>query len=271
MMVQSSRTMSPAIFLSLATADDVPWLAPVWADSMDKDRHTQMKSHADKKPYDKYAVASGILEAGIAAKSAVVIKAMVSNGGEQPVPAGWASWGWRGLTDDEGAAIKARLGREEIHSAPPVRDDQPIAADSNANNDDYDDDDDDKNDVVSRIQDHTSANMREWMDKLMPPGSRCIFFMTCCVASEFQGRGVGSAMIRWINEIADGLDVFVWVHSSQDAWKMYEKQGYDVVGVFDVDLDHWARDPPPNEGEGAKWGLYTFRYMKRLPLKHVDD
>ena len=245
--------------LSFAAAEDVPWLAQISADSMLGDRHTQMKASADTKPYDMYAVGAENLERWISRpRKAVVIKATVSTDTGMAVPAGWAAWGWQGLNDSEIDLIRTKLGTERIEAERPVPPQNPPTSSEKG-------EDDEKNDVVERIERHTGANMSSWMEKLMPPDSRCMFFLTCCVAPEYQGRGVGKAMIRWLNEIADQFGVYVWGHSSQDASGMYERQGYDVLGTFEVDLDAWGAKPPANEGEGAKWGIYTFSYLKREP------
>lgn len=56
----------------------------------------------------------------------------------------------------------------------------------------------------------------------------------------------------------------MWVHSSEHAWKFYEKNGFDVVGELDIHLDE--RAPRLPDGElGKAWGHYVCRYMKRVP------
>jgi len=66
--------------------------------------------------------------------------------------------------------------------------------------------------------------------------------------------------------MADSFGLSIWVHSSESAWTTYAKHDFEIVGTLDVNLDDWAPKPPPKEdGPGAIWGHYTFRYMKRLP------
>jgi hypothetical protein len=77
--------------------------------------------------------------------------------------------------------------------------------------------------------------------------------------------GVGSALIQYGNNIADTLGLFMWVHSSDQAWRAYAKFGFKVVGELDVDLDEYAPSPPEDEGMGGMWGRYVIRYMERLP------
>jgi len=111
--------------------------------------------------------------------------------------------------------------------------------------------------------------MTEWMAKLMPEGTKCMFVIGLSVAPKFQGTGVGSALLKWGTDEADKAGVFAWVHSSEMGSNAYRKAGFEVIGTLDIDLDEWAVAPPdeePAEGEEvAKWGHYVLRWMKRLP------
>jgi len=62
-------------------------------------------------------------------------------------------------------------------------------------------------------------------------------FVGVYVAPQIQSRGIGSALLKKCTNIADQVGVFIWVHSSEAAWKAYEKHGFDVVGEFYIDLD----------------------------------
>ncbi|KAJ3490522.1 hypothetical protein NLG97_g5763 [Lecanicillium saksenae] len=68
-----------------------------------------------------------------------------------------------------------------------------------------------------------------------------------------------------LSGICDDNSVFAWVHSSDPAWGMYQKSGFEVIRSLDIDLDEYAPCKPPGEGEDAKWGHYVFRYMKYFP------
>lgn len=105
------------------------------------------------------------------------------------------------------------------------------------------------------------------MKILMPEGTKCMIIVGLNVAPEFQSLGVGSALLKWGATVADSYGVFTWVHSSHNegACKAYQKQGFEVIGTLDVNLDDWAPAAPPDEPEGAVWGHYVFRYLKRLP------
>lgn len=123
----------------------------------------------------------------------------------------------------------------------------------------------DLRDAILRLDEMESADMKHWQSILMPPGSKFIVITGLTVAPEFQGKGVGSALLKWGTDFADRHGVYMWVHSSEGAFRAYSKCGFEVVGTLDVDLDQWAPFPPMDEGENAKWGHYLIRYMKRLP------
>ena len=122
---------------------------------------------------------------------------------------------------------------------------------------------------ITRLHKLEDEDMQRWQDTFMPPGSntQCMIILGLSVDPKHQRKGVGSALLKWGADRADELGVFTWVHSSEMAWKAYEKAGFEVQGTLDLDLDEWAPRPPPveEEGEGAKWGRYVCRYMKRLP------
>jgi predicted N-acetyltransferase YhbS len=121
------------------------------------------------------------------------------------------------------------------------------------------------NEMIDRLEAMEDEDMKHWQAILMPPGSKCVIVTGLSIAPQHQGKGVGSALLKWGTDRADEHGVFMWVHSSEASYKVYSNGGFKVVGVLDLDLDAWAPGPPPGEGEGAKWGRYVCRYMKRLP------
>jgi hypothetical protein len=66
----------------------------------------------------------------------------------------------------------------------------------------------------------TSGAMKEWSAKLTPPGSKCMILVAISVLPAYQGKGVGSALIRWGTIIADEEGMYCWV-SSSDGGKPY--------------------------------------------------
>lgn len=98
---------------------------------------------------------------------------------------------------------------------------------------------------------------RDWM-----ANKEYIHFDTLVVDPTAQGRGVGTALVRWVTDKADEQGIYCWLQSSRAAHSIYLKAGYKDVSSFKVDLSEFA--PGGKEG-GWGWGLYDFRYMLRLP------
>jgi len=247
--------MAPPLPISIqqVTYADIPLLAKISGDSFVADRHTQMKALGEK-PYVMEDEAIKDIPRYLDSKNVVCMKAVDETTGK---PVGWASWGFRGFAVDEiprgDPGLKAAAASEE--SAATKKDE--VQAQSN--------------DSIARLTAMTDADMSHWMGILMPPGARCMFVVSLTVAPTAQSQGVGSSLLKWGTDLADRFGVYMWVHSSEAAWRAYSKHGFEIVGTLDVDLDDWAPGPPPDEGEGAMWGHYVFRYMKRMPKKMLAN
>ncbi|OAA71157.1 Acyl-CoA N-acyltransferase [Cordyceps fumosorosea ARSEF 2679] len=128
-------------------------------------------------------------------------------------------------------------------------------------------------DAIDRLHAMEDEDMQYFQHKLIPAGEPCMIVMGLVVAPAHQSRGVGSALLRHGNAIADRLGVPVWVHSSHQAVEAYGKGGFEPVRTLDVDLDEYAPRPPRDDepvmgdkGSG-KWGHYVIQYMKRESRK----
>jgi GNAT superfamily N-acetyltransferase len=121
----------------------------------------------------------------------------------------------------------------------------------------------------------TNASMQEWQTRLMPPGSCCMVLVAISVLREYQGQGIGSALIKWRTEITDSEGVYCWVSSSDKGWRAFQKMGFREVGRLSVDLDGFADEGLRNElREDGKWGTtifvtcvgsstFAYRHLKR--------
>jgi GNAT superfamily N-acetyltransferase len=117
---------------------------------------------------------------------------------------------------------------------------------------------------IQELAEITNASMKEWQARLMPPGSRCIVLVAISVLPDYQGQGVGSALIKWGTEIADREGVYCWVSSSDKGWGAFQKMGFREVERLSINLDDFADEGIRNERrEDGKWGDYTFHYMRR--------
>lgn len=244
--------MSTSVSLHPINYADIPALAKISGDCFLEDRHTQMKA-LGKNPYKHEEGMKGVIASYVASERCVPLKAVDDSTGEL---LGWCGFGFRGFET------------EDIPKTAPI--DEPLptmvtgAIEENKKTEEPVEDEED--DIIKRETEMTNADMNHWMAKLMPPGTKCMYLIGLNVAPRYQRRGIGQTMLNWGADVADKSGVFTWVHSSEGAWKMYEKAGFDVIGSLDINLDDWAPAPAPaEEGEGAIWGHYVLRYMKRLP------
>jgi GNAT superfamily N-acetyltransferase len=245
-----------SFFIVPATYADIPVLARIAAEPFEKDRHTQMQRLGDN-PYDMEAEMLNDFKRRVESANAVIVKA-VDECGEI---LGLAAWGFRGLRRDEmpflqeplaGERKEEKVEEETDGEAKVVKAEEDKNAEPN-------------NDPISRLQRMTGANMKYWMEKLMPDGVRCMFVAGFHVAPKHQRRGVGAALMKWGTDIADEMGVFIWVHSSEASAATYRKAGFETIGRLDIDLDEYAPCPPPKKVGGDIWGHYVFEYMKYLP------
>jgi GNAT superfamily N-acetyltransferase len=245
--------------LLAATHADIPALAKLSGDSFEVDRHTEMKMQG-RVPYDMEGVWMESLPGIMDSERHVVVKAVDNVTGEVM---GWCAWGFRGFERDEIPRLDG--------GAPSEKDDEK-AGDNDIEKEEDDTEQkskeeelvkpDDRDESIKRLEAMTSADLDKWMEKLMPPGTKCIYITSLSVGPQYQKRGVGSGLIKWGTDTANEHGVFIWVHSSEGGWGAYAKAGFEVIGTLDVDLDEWSVGPPK---EGGKWGHYVFRYMKYLP------
>lgn len=105
--------------------------------------------------------------------------------------------------------------------------------------------------MIERLEEMEDEDMKRWQTILMPPGSKCVIVTGLSVSPKHQEKGVGSALLKWGTDKADEHDVFMWVHSSEESYKVFSNSGFEVTGVLDLDLDAWAPSPPSGEGEGV--------------------
>lgn len=141
---------------------------------------------------------------------------------------GWSCWRFRGFEPAEIPRLNPREPKENDISKPFFKDELAAKLDEV----EQEKVEQDKEDSVKKLEAMTDADMRKWMETLMPPGTKCMFVVSLSVAPNFQARGVGSDLFRWCTNTVDGFGVFIWVHSSEAAWKTYGKHGFEIVGFL---------------------------------------
>ncbi|KAL6870293.1 acyl-CoA N-acyltransferase [Trichoderma novae-zelandiae] len=254
--------------------EDVPEAAQLSSDAFLTDRQTQMKA-LGRNPFNMKEYQTLSLPEMLKSPRCVILKAVDDETGEF---AGFCNWGLIGFSPSEMPVLEGR-------TQPPERPAAAAAVASPSENEKEKEKGQDEastpkqsapepgpksdaqDDPIERLQALTGADLDAWQKEVMPPGTKCLVVIGLSVSPKFQRRGIGSALLRWGTKICDEAGVFAWVHSSEPAWRIYEKAGFEVIRCLDVDLDEYAPCPPPNEGPDAKWGHYVFRYMKYFGSK----
>ncbi|MCJ1400775.1 hypothetical protein MMC11_003983 [Xylographa trunciseda] len=280
-MTNISFTLQPV------THADFADIARISSDSFATDRHTMMKSHtAGRNPYNHKDASLGALSYYMSIPEKLqLIKAVDRNSGKI---LGSVIWGFHGFSKENVPNLTGkeldRAGSEQnvlsdthtgevattnntVESKATETSEGASKADTTRQSLPLDYAEPEKDDPIERLMAITDADMRRWQDTFMARGSKCMFIVGLSVDPAFRGHGVGTALMRWGTAIADTNSVFCWLHSSESAFKFYQKEGFEVVGTLEVDLDEFAPGPPDKDLGDGKWGLYVFRYMKRLPIR----
>lgn len=229
---------SSGITLRPATNADVDALASIADAAFATDTHTQLKAAFHGKSSFKDGMCQG-LDGWLQSPKVDLIVAEVDG-----KPVGWVGWARRGFAGDVDLPLS---GPEE----------EPLAEMGESR-------------TVKDLEDLTNESMQYWVRRLMPSGCRCRIVVSCVVHPEYQGKGIGSRLLRWGTEQADNDEgVFCWVQSSKGAVAAYEKLGFHEVGRLEADLDNYAEGRKPGEewehvtGSRESWGRYSWVYMRR--------
>ena len=78
----------------------------------------------------------------------------------------------------------------------------------------------------------------------------------------FQRQGMGSALVKYGNQLADQASLPIFLQAPPVAYPMYAKHGFETDQYLDVDLREWVPGGKSNE---KGYGNYRYRYMLRLP------
>jgi len=277
-----------AFTLLPARLEDVPVLAEISSASFATDVQTEMKSHG-KSPFNMKEYALSSLPGELASPKIRIIKAVERDTGNIM---GFCTWGFRGVEPPECIIPGGEVFNTSAHEAQrpgegitKTNPDTVSANDQDARTEkgseqsaqtesmsmspkdkDKDNNVEVNDDPIARLEAFTGQDFQTWLDTIMPSGTgtetSCLFIIGLYVSPGFQKRGVGSALLKWGTDLVDFHGVFAWVHSSDGAWRVYERVGFRTVKTLEVDLDEYAPVPAPKERyEGGKWGRYCFRYM----------
>ncbi|KAK3179408.1 hypothetical protein K4F52_009153 [Lecanicillium sp. MT-2017a] len=229
------------------------------------DPHTIVKE-VGRDGYDMYAISCSSLLGSLEKRNQIHVKAVDNATGQVVGNAGWvlrnvdeALIPWKGPSDEKPAPAPAPESESAAESKDTKQEEQSQNSEPR------------EKDSIDRLHELENADMQHWLNEIIP-STPTMIILGLSVSLEYQSRGVGTALLRHGNEIADRLGLSIHVHSSHQAYRAYKKSGFEAVKVLDVDLDEYA-PRPPREGEHVmeeaqgtgKWGHYIIRYMERKP------
>jgi predicted N-acetyltransferase YhbS len=253
----SDTTKPLEITILPATHADVPAMAKISANAFEDDRNTIIKN-LGQVPYNMEAVSRENLPKYIDSEKCVMVKAMDAKTGEL---LGYAAWGFRGFEKDDIPVVEGapenndklgyNLWGDKAEAKPVEKEEAKVEKEAV------------ESEGIKRLKALQDADMTNWMQKLMPEGTRCIFVASLTVSPKHYRRGVGTALLKYGIKMADEKSVFIWAHSSMGAVRAYESTGFKRIGSLDMDLDEYAPRPPTKEEEPTgKWGSYSLVYLK---------
>lgn len=71
-------------------------------------------------------------------------------------------------------------------------------------------------------------------------GQAYIFMRLLVVLPSYQGKGIGTRLLRWGLEQADQLGVKVWIDASPAGLGLYKKLGWEEVSRLEIPLKEWG-------------------------------
>ena len=71
-------------------------------------------------------------------------------------------------------------------------------------------------------------------------GQAYFFMRLLVVLPSYQGKGIGTRLLRWGLEQADRLRVRTWIDASPAGLRLYKKLGWEEVSTLEIDLGAWG-------------------------------
>jgi N-acetylglutamate synthase-like GNAT family acetyltransferase len=262
----------PASIVSAVEAD-IPALATIADLAFKTDQHTQLKAMHPSKPYYHGEGMQGALKHWLSnpKEKGEVMKAVDPQSGR---PIGWVAWGYINLDkpivdlEAQGDIEKRKSHTIKAVSIGDTSQSHQVKLSNASTSLSTIDTRIKQEEALEELQRLTSSHLMAFQKQIMPPGTRCMIVMSIVIHPDYQGHGVGSALIKYGTRRADAEKVFCWVHSSADGASMFRKNGFQEVDKLEIDLDKWAvplgvKGSPQEE---PHFGNYVFRYLVRDPV-----
>ncbi|KAI0197057.1 acyl-CoA N-acyltransferase [Xylaria flabelliformis] len=257
----SADARDMAVSIQPLDAADIPACARLSAAAFATDPHTIVKQ-LGRQPYDMFAIARSGLEENLKRQNFVCVKAV----DDQGIIVGHASWVFSGGGQKRASSRSTGDGESAPADKATEPDSRPQAHGDEA--------EEGEGDPIERLHALEEADTQYWLQNLVPVDTPCMFVVGLAVLPSHEGRGIGRALLRHGNAIADERRLSIWVHSSHQAFIAYSKAGFETRRELRIDLDDYA-PRPPRDGEATmavagqdddgRWGQYMIRYMERKP------
>ncbi|KAI1387106.1 uncharacterized protein F4822DRAFT_273758 [Hypoxylon trugodes] len=241
---------------------DISTCARITSAAFSVDPHTIVKQLGGD-PFGMYTISSSSFLDTLHKRNYIYVKAVDDQTG---AIVGHAGWAFRGLDPE----LIPWRGPEDLK---PTKDTNKQTQGKNLETSEPEK----RVDSITRLHALEDIDMQDWISNMVSAEKSCMIVVGLIVAPSYQSRGVGGALMRHGNTMADGLGLPIWVHSSHQAFEAYKKYGFVAARQLDIDLDEYA-PRGPEEGEevmgdkgSGRWGRYIIRYMKRVPKKSNGD
>ncbi|KAI0977575.1 acyl-CoA N-acyltransferase [Xylaria arbuscula] len=251
---RSSGTREMPVSIQALNFHDIPACAQLTAAAFATDPHTIVKQFG-RQPYDMFTMTSSSLEESFKRENFIYVKAV----DEQGAVVGHAGWVISGAGQKRAPSRNTADERLVAENGQGAETDKPKECGGV------------KEDPIERLHSLEEADTQYWLRDLVPGDMPCMFVVGLTVSPSHQGQGIGSALLRYGNDIAEEKGLSIWAHSSHQAYATYKKIGFETRHELRIDLDDYA-PRPPREGESTmagrqdgKWGHYVIRYMERKP------
>ena len=116
-------------------------------------------------------------------------------------------------------------------------------------------------DILQQLSHYVQADIDRWRFQCMI-GKRHILCEGLYTEPSFQRQGMGSALVKYGNGLADQAKLPIILQASPIAYPLYAKHGFETDQCLDVDLRKWV---PRGKSNDKGYGNYQYRYMLRLP------
>ncbi|KAJ7844200.1 acyl-CoA N-acyltransferase [Mycena leptocephala] len=231
-----------------AVKEDIPRFSEISTAAFTTDSHTLVKAQADGLPMGTVEMDNehwtGLIDLP---EKCTIIKAVDDESGKILGMCGWGKWNFDG-SKPAPAEGEEDPRTEEYRPKPLPADHKPI-------------------DVLKKIG---SDSMNEWQMKLNPMGGKNMYIFGISVDPAEQGKGVGSALLKFGTDMCDEHQCYAWVHASMAGYPVFYKAGFREIGRLEVNLDDYADGVKwIKDGKEQDWGMYTFRYCKYEPKPKV--